>query len=249
VNEKEKKKSEIYLQILKEDPGSIVELLELERPYLYDYLLRMTGQVVRSEESLEELYRVTPPQAPHYENWMDFKALLYGTARNFNSDIWNADTTNLENSGLKNLGKKENIYKTMDEFIKRLGGEHREILLCLFKYGFELEPLAQMLRRNTEVLSGQGSEMLAYIAQGMGISQSAVKKNLFDLPLHPPATTRSHNTIALSQVMEKMEEVEERAAKAKVRKLVVFFIFVLILAAVTYHFGLVDLVQDYLTQF
>lgn len=244
MSSSEQKKSELFQKVLNEDADSVVDLLELERPLVYDYLLRMTGQVSRSEESIEELYRVISPQAQQYETWPEFKFLIYSTARSFNSDIWNAETNFLVNSALDRIDKDQDKFKIVDDFVKQLPGAKREILIGVFLYGFTVEQLSKLVRRPLQKVSEEGNDLLGQLANALRVKPDDVSTFFQTLPLHPIVSVKSHSTVALSQVMEKMEEVEKKAKKTQLRRFFIFFFLLIVVGIVTYYLGLMDGIEE-----
>ena len=81
--------------------SALYDLLESERPFLYDYLMRMTSQVSRSADSINEVYESLSEEVISViESARDLRLVLYTTARRFNSDIWNAETSRLINAAV-----------------------------------------------------------------------------------------------------------------------------------------------------
>ena len=118
-------KNKLFKRFKAGDGTSLLDLLESEREGLYDYLLRMTGQVSRSSDTVDEVYQSlteTDETLNAIESCVDLRICLYKTARKFNADIWNADTAKLVNSLLEGPGATESSL---------LGGGERQTLAAL----------------------------------------------------------------------------------------------------------------------
>ena len=49
-------KDKLFRLVLKGEQAALMDILEGERHELFDYLMRMTGQVTRSIESVDEVF-------------------------------------------------------------------------------------------------------------------------------------------------------------------------------------------------
>ena len=98
-----------------------------ERPRMFDFSIRMTGQLNRSEEVVTEVASVLASLLGQYPSLSDLRIELYRTLRNFNADIWNADVRLLANPVEGHA---------LEKWLQELLPQDREILLlrrvCLF---------------------------------------------------------------------------------------------------------------------
>lgn len=98
-----------------------------ERPRMFDFSIRMTGQLNRSEEVVAEVASSMAPILTQYIALSDLRIELYRTLRNFNADIWNADVRLLANQVEGHV---------LEKWLQELLPQDREILLlrrvCLF---------------------------------------------------------------------------------------------------------------------
>jgi hypothetical protein len=63
------------------DDRALIDLLENERPQLYDYLMRMTGQISRSFESVSEVFQSVSEGSDkdEFDSADELRILLYTT--------------------------------------------------------------------------------------------------------------------------------------------------------------------------
>ena len=94
---------------------------------MFDFSIRMTGQLNRSEEVVTEVASSIAPILHQYAALADLRVELFRTLRNFNADIWNADVRLLASPG-------EGL--VLEKWLQELLPQDREILLlrrvCLF---------------------------------------------------------------------------------------------------------------------
>ncbi len=87
-----------FKRIKNGDSAALYDILEGERGKLYDYMMRMTGQVSRSGDTIDEVYQSLGGEALELiDSLTELRVCLYTTARKFSGDIWNADTAKLVN--------------------------------------------------------------------------------------------------------------------------------------------------------
>lgn len=133
---------------------------------IFDYLLRMTGQINRSMETLAELQAVMAGSMGQYATRELLRQALFTTARSFNADIWNAGTSMLSNSAYgsaKDLGDRRDVEMTFQS----LPGSQREILLLLGRFGFAAEQAAKIMDISPEMVDVGKFSALRGMAVGL----------------------------------------------------------------------------------
>jgi DNA-directed RNA polymerase specialized sigma24 family protein len=147
-------------------------ILNSEKDRLFDYVMRMTGQLSRSAATTEEVIGVVTPVADREETLQELLVLLYKTARNFTIEIWNADTSRLENSvyatvaGGKPVKNAEDLL-ALEHVVRSLPAKQREILLLRERFGFSPDEIAEL----TGYATGDVEEIFA---QALGITEAAL---------------------------------------------------------------------------
>jgi DNA-directed RNA polymerase specialized sigma24 family protein len=154
------------------DDDALEELLQSEKTRLFDYMMRMTGQLTRSLDITNETINVLAPVADHEETFEDLLVVLYKTARNFSLDIWNADTSRLENgaysaSPAAKLDKNLTSLIALEHIIRSLPPKQREILLLHERLGFSPDEIAEI----TSYPIGDVEEIFAH---ALGVTEAAL---------------------------------------------------------------------------
>lgn len=163
-------------------------VLDSERERLFDFLMRMTGQVSKSADTASEAIQAVRPVAENEESLEEFLVLLYRTARNFTIEIWNADTSRLENaayeSKLQGKPRKDIPHLVaLEHIIRSLPPKQREILILHERYGFSPDEIA-------EITNFGVPEVEEIFAQALGVTEAAMTDHSERVPelmtkLHP----------------------------------------------------------------
>ncbi|MCX6124999.1 MAG: hypothetical protein NTV34_09670 [Proteobacteria bacterium] len=140
-------------QLLKEfadfkngDPDGLLMILKSERARVFDYTMRMTGQLIRSAEVTDEALSSIELATDEPDTLQELLVLIYKTSRTFAIDVWNADTTKLENSAYAGLqGKDIQAFGQIEAIIRAIQPSHREVLLLRDRYGFALDEVAEIM--------------------------------------------------------------------------------------------------------
>ncbi len=162
------------------DDDALEELLQSEKNRLFDYIMRMTGQLSRSLDATTETINVVMPVADHEESLEDLLVVLYKTARNFSLDIWNADTSRLENSayGTSNVDKGDKSISSLlalEHIIRSLPPKQREILILHERLGFSPDEIA-------DITSYPVGEVEEIFAQALGVTEAALTGDAEKVP-------------------------------------------------------------------
>jgi DNA-directed RNA polymerase specialized sigma24 family protein len=137
---------QLFATMLQNPGTSLTEILENEREYLFDFLLRMTRQYDRALDTIEEVFANIEKQEAELKTLANLRFALYFSARGLNREVWNVDTVKLENpalaagllrSGLHPL-EAEIIrqYQEIDRFVSALAPRARECLLLNVRHEF-----------------------------------------------------------------------------------------------------------------
>ena len=154
------------------EPDALDIILNSEKDRIFDYVMRMTGQLSRSAATTEEVLSVVTPVAENEETLQDLLILLYKTARNFTIEIWNAETSRLENAAYSNSSGGKPV-KNVDELlalehvVRSLPPKQREILLLRERFGFSPDEISEL----TGYAAGDVEEIFA---QALGVTEAAL---------------------------------------------------------------------------
>jgi DNA-directed RNA polymerase specialized sigma24 family protein len=209
------------------DDDALITMLEIERPYLFDYLLRMTGQVEVCREAIDDSFRYLRESNEISEEPLQTAlAKIYIKARNSCADVWNADTSELENIGIEaemnvdletqlsstqpSLNDKIADLRKLDASIQKMSGAIREPLILHAVVGFTGEQVAQMFGVQAEMVEARVSETLTSLSEEFEMQADYILRAIGDIPLHVVPGQTKAATIALSQMIEQVDEASKK---------------------------------------
>jgi len=205
------KQSTLFAKFLDGDEDAMLAITEMERPFLYAYLLRMTGLVDRSLAGCDESIRAIIASSESIKGLRTLIAKLYSTARNFCADVWNADASELINEAFESTGDKseklwelnsEKSLKSLDRHIQKFSGPDREIIILRAIVGFSDVELAAMFGSDLKLVSERIEKILELLASRLDVEPLKAWELLGMLPLHPiPGVVDAKSTQALSQMI------------------------------------------------
>lgn len=215
-------KDKLYRKYKSGDTRALYDLLEAERVVLYDYALRMTGQVSRSIDAIDDAYQgLTDEILDNTPSVLELRVAVYTMVRKFNADIWNADTQKLTNAVLDvpseakldpkdkakrlaadKLARQHAAYKALDRSLRARPGAEREAVILRTRCRFEFRDVAAVMGLDEEraealFLSG----MTKIDAECSGIVEGP-EDALMRMPGHLAPERSSQATINLSEVMQ-----------------------------------------------
>ncbi len=195
------------------DLDALTRILSNERIRLFDYLMRMTGQLVKSEELADETINAVEFQADDIESLQEFLVLLYKTARNFGRDVWNADTSKLENSAYAETSSKElQRLHSLETLLRSLPANERDVVLLRARYGFALDEVAEIVvlpSSDVEVLFAQG---LSTLENDMTSEAQKVPSLILDLRNFSKPENQGPETQNLSLIINDFKKTHKLAS-------------------------------------
>ncbi len=220
-----------FRRVKSKSGGSLFDLFEAERLDLYDYLLRMTGQVSRSDDTVDEVFQAfTEEMLESITSYQELRVSLYVTARKFNADIWGDDTSKLANQSLESLDGSEKTegwqkFGETDVRLRSLPSKQREVLLlrerCHFSQG-EISEITGM----TESLVGEQLGLAIKIIPNLELVKM--------MPHHPLPEKSRLETQNLSIVMR---GIKTKPVGVWSPGKLIFIFLILILSVVWFLYG------------
>ena len=204
----EKKEREALFKRFKDgSPRALQELFAAERADLFDYLMRMTGQVSKSTDTIDELLSGLDDQSlKDIQTYSELRLMLFSTVRRFNSDAWNVDTSRLINAALETDGagdaarRDRVIILAVDRALRGLGAREREVVILRARARFEFPGVAAIAgigERQAELSYADALSRLDHECPGAAKLEEIIEM----LPNHPEPLRSSQRTINLSMVM------------------------------------------------
>lgn len=129
------------------DENRLGEIFASEKTRLYDFLIRMTGQISKSLDIADEAIVAVGPALDLENSLEEVLVLLYKTARNFTIENWNSDTSRLENSSYTvspgSGGDRNSVHLvSLEHVVRQLQPKLREVFLLHGRFGFSLDEVA-----------------------------------------------------------------------------------------------------------
>ncbi len=205
-----------FQKYLNGDDDALIRITESERHYLFDYLLRMTGQVVRSRESIDEAIRAVSATAGNFTSLRSLIAKLYTTSRNFISDIWNAEASELVNQGFDAdsatqlpVGAELEKLKRVNRSLQQLPGSDREVLVLRGIIGFSDIELAGLFNVDVQIVRDKLTTSSKLLADKAKIELDQIWQVVGNIPLHPIPDVSKQSTLALSQMIGEVDRTNK----------------------------------------
>jgi len=229
--------NKLFLKYQDGDIDIIVDIIELERAQLFDYLIRMTGQHDRSLATIDEVVRALKSEelAQSFSTYEQLKIKILATARNFSQDIWNADINALENQGFSGVedDRQREVLQSIEVKLANLPGIDRELLLLHCMYGLSIDETSLVVNRSIEFCSDRISLLLQGLKDDLGDVDDSVMELIVSIPRHPISGNTNMGTVALSQIMGDIGKVRREWAY---QSLIAMVLLLALLGALYYFY-------------
>ena len=197
--------------------NSVDDIYLQERSSLYNFVLRMTNDPERAFNSMEEVHQAVSFESSKIadRSFEDIRALLYQTARSFNSDIWN-----------KSKPAKPPRQGSETSF-DSLNAMEKEYLLLRYQVNFSVELTNSILELQTAKAANIDERLTEAIKQQFEMSPSQFMK---DLPFLTMPDDDNDEALALSEIMEQVKKSRQKPLPNLEKVfMVIFIIFACIL--------------------
>ena len=246
--ELEERRSHIFAAMQAGNQDALVELVEIERDQLYDYLLRMTGHRDESLGVLDEVVSALKPQVDSFSTHQEFRVVLFATARSFTGHLWNADTKSLVNETFSQAeGNAEprglSELKQLEKQLSALPGWEREPIMLVLRYDFQWQDTAEIMSIVEKTAIDGYNRGLITLARRFRSDPQALEENITKIPNHPLSLHSQKSTMALSQIMEDMKTTRSRPGEWRRW---VWWLFLLAAAAAAYAYFINGYRPDFL---
>ena len=222
------------------DSDALDAIVGSEREWLFDYLMRMTGQVSRSMEVMQEATSGVLPVADQEDDLGDFLVLFYRTARSFAMEAWNAETSKLENAAYsmpdEGLGEKRLAQLVeVERVVRSLPAKQREVVLLNNRYGFSVDDVA-------DITSYVDEDVKEYLEQAHNVLMAALSKStdkvadsLLEMKSFPIPEEGNDGTQNLSVVVRDLKKSSKSAPGGILRLLTGILLLVLLAYLILNH--------------
>lgn len=187
------------------------ELLESEKPHVFDFLLRMTGQYDKAIETTSELMDTIFAQKNTWENLRSHKIDLFKTARSFNVEIWGAKTNKLKNTAYEKIltdpsispkKKSETLQKAkLDQHVSQLKSSYRESIILSTLNEFSTTDISKIMGTTSTVITTDLACALNILNNKNKTLPRDIKSHLRELSLHPMPDQTTQQMTDLHEVI------------------------------------------------
>jgi len=198
------------------DSSALEHLFALERPLIYDFLLRMTGQVARAWDTIDEVENSLSATDEEFPTLEDLRICIYRTARNFCADIWRADTSRMVNQAIEpradeEIGEHINRdavpdYVVLDQIVRTLKPDQREVLLLKIRSDFPDDATGDIIGIDAAVVKSTFRHALDIVRERCRGKVAKYEFRLVELPLHPVPQEAAYGNTNLSMLIGDLKE-------------------------------------------
>jgi DNA-directed RNA polymerase specialized sigma24 family protein len=175
--------------------------LETERALIYDYMVRMMGDLSRAQSSTFEVMQACRQMDWRHSNMSKMRIQLFRTARSFNADRWFRCPTPLLDHIYLGTNRQQDL-RALEEMLESLPQLDREILLLRYRYGFLSEEIADLLGKPVAFIQESINRSVLQLRS----QQSDLDTKTFQqLPLFPLIEMET-TTLAIEDVVDKISK-------------------------------------------
>ena len=198
-------------EFLNGNTEALTDVLMAESSYLFDFSMRMTGQLGRSSEVTDEVLQSMEHSVGDVETLNELLVKCYKTLRTFASDIWNAETKKLENPAYSGVqGKEVAKIAKIEVKIRSLPPRPREVLLLRELYGFSEDNIVEIIGNtsNDEVQQAY-RDARAAVEGSVGLDGDSVSALMKRISLFKRPERDGPETQNLSVIMNDFRKTEK----------------------------------------
>ncbi len=201
------------------------------RPALFDYCMRMTGDAMKASGIVQDACAAlmeVESGGGRMDAFDDIRAFLFREARILARDSWHADTAVLRNPQLVS-GQAEFALVRLEEIIRQLPGELREVILLVERYRFSPQVAAQIagfeVAKFDGALAAAWQQMLIKLPPGaVPVGSAGLPGPIERLPDYPEPSME--HQMPVTNLGEIMEELDTTRRSVGVRGFWIFLFFV-----------------------
>ena len=200
------------------DDVSFTNSLQAISPFIYDFVLRMTGSQNKTSETCDEALKALAQFRSQFKSSEELLLQILKTVKNFSTEAWAHDTNQLDPEIILDQ-KLEAPQLAFEKFFRGLNLNQREVLLL--KHRFHLSDL-EIKKFNPAILDI--SEILRSTAQKFNTSLADLDLRTSELVLFPAPTVSDDKTHDLSIMIGSVKRTAKSSHFLQIKLLVVTFI-------------------------
>lgn len=247
MDDRPRELTSLFKNFKKGDAEALEAIIQNEKAWLFDYLIRMTGQVSKSVDVMQEAINVMIPVADQEEELQDLLVLLYRTARSFAMDVWNADTSKLENSAY--TGTDQHLQEPgilelveIERVLRSLPAKQREVILLHLRYKFTLADVSDITGYDEDDVKEYFDQGKNVLTAALGVTLERASLSFLKLKVFSVPDETSDGTQNLSMVVRDLK----KSSKSTPGGIVRLFTGIILLGLIAYLIVNHQMVFDYL---
>lgn len=193
------------------DAKSLNPVLTEVSPSLFDYCMRMTGDIMKSSSLVQEASRSLAELLSgggHMAGNEDFRLLLFREARSLAGQGWYADTSILLNPAMQ--ANPNSAQAKLDLILRQLPAREREAILLVERYRFQPADACQIAGLELEdfdaALALAWQKILTALPPGAVPVAAAGRASPIELLPNHPFPGGQHDPVTnLSEIMSELE--------------------------------------------
>lgn len=168
-----------FKQFKSGDPEALGIVFADEKPRLFDFGLRLTGQIIKTSETIAEVFDSVEPIADDCETLQDLRVTIYKTLRSFAADAWNAETNKLENPLYANQNAKDHQHlQIVEDALRRMSPSQREAILLYTRLDFDEHEVSLITGRSLSDTQMDLAQAQSALEEASGLPSTEVMKHL-----------------------------------------------------------------------
>lgn len=181
------------------NPIDQVQWFDQEKPLLYDYLVRMTGDPdPASTTLLEVMQAVTTKLKGQGATVENLRVLLYQTARSFCADRWHQPPKELLEQAYRGINDTAQL-RELEGLISTFGPFQREAIFLKFRYGFQATDISQITGKSLVRIQDLINHGVLNIRKQF---PNFTNQSMKQLPLFKIQDVEAQSTIAISKLIK-----------------------------------------------
>jgi DNA-directed RNA polymerase specialized sigma24 family protein len=222
---------------------SLDALLKRERPFLFDYAMRMTGQISKSKELIDESFLELSSTANSIPDVSSLRVKIYGLVRSNGIEEWSAETSRLENAAyltphaLK-MGKTLSTLISIEHVIRTLTANQREVFILFNLYQFSNHDIVEIMDQGSALVDECLDQSMKILTSTLPNSGEDMQYWLQKLMLFPEPVEELVHTQNLSLVIKDIKRSSYKSYVGAL-KLIFWFLIALVGIYVVTHSGMI----------
>lgn len=181
--------------------GPMSVYIEAQRPSMYDYIVRMTGNIGRAESAILEAVRVALHMDNLSEDQAEVRVSLFKMARKFTADVWYGEFKLMLDKLYESFTEPGEL-KDIELAIDDLPSNQKEFLLLHYRYDFSVVQIAELTSKPLATVNSGLKVALKNLNESIQIKDAGRLKELVQVPFIKYET----QTQAIDELLESIKQ-------------------------------------------